>query len=463
MKNKGSISILILVFGVVASVTMGGLIVMSSTQFSYTQRNVNNEQALSIAEAGINYYRWHLAHDPSDYQDGTGLPGPYEHDYLDPQGGTVGRYSLQITPPASGSLIEVTSTGWTVAQPNVRRSIKATFGSPSLARFAFLHNSNVWFGTGMTINGEVQTNAGIRQDGVNNSTLKSSKTTYTCGIESGCDPAVTKPGIWGNGGPAALWEFPVTGIDFVGINVDFNGLKSTAQTDGVYYGPSGAQGYHLVFNPDGTADVFTVTQTDYYKGWSYDYGCENLYQIIDDETVNGTHIVADNPVFFFEDTLWVEGTLNGQTTVAAARFPLGSYQEDIWIPDNLVYVDRSGDHKLGLIAQNDIAFAKDVPQNSFEVNGALLAQSSRVLRHHYNYSGCKQGNPGMKNDLVIYGSIISNLIAYWNFGGGGGGNPTSGFVHRTITNDPNLYYDPPPFFPSNGEVELVKWEEVNNP
>jgi hypothetical protein len=464
-RRTGSISILILIFGVVAGVALGGLVMLSSTQFSFTHRNVINEQALAIAEAGINYYRWHLAHEPEDFFDGNppGTPGPFEHAYLDPQGGQVGTYSLEIEPPGSEGLIEVVSTGWTTQEPNIRRSIKATFGTPSLARFAFLHNANVWFGNGMTVDGPVFSNGGIRQDGVNTSTLQTSKTTYTCGVESGCDPEEEgKPGIWGNGGPDSLWEFPATQIDFVGINLDFNGLQEVADTEGLYMGPSGAQGYHIVFNSGGTFDVYRVDTTDFYKGWSYDYLCQNLYQTITSESIMGSYAVVDNPVVFVEDTLWVEGTVNGEVTVVAARFPIDSYQKDIWITDNLVYVDRSGAHKLGLIAQHDIAFTKDVPKE-FEVNGALLAQSSRILRHHYNYKDCKEGNPAMKEELTIYGSVMSNLIAYWNFGGGGGGNPTSGFVKRTIIYDTNLYYDPPPFFPSSGEVEMISWEEVDNP
>lgn len=223
-KNTGNISILILVFGLVASVALGGLIILSSTQFSYSQRNVVNEQALSIAEAGVEYYRWHLAHNPDDLTDGTGQPGPYEHDYTDPQGGVVGKFSLNIATP-SGELVEITSTGWTMADPNIKRTVRVTYGTPALTRFSFLHNTNVWFGQGMTVVGPVLVNGGIRQDGINTSTLRSAKETYTCGVASGCEPAEEKPGIWGNGGPTELWEFPALSIDFEGINVDFNHLK----------------------------------------------------------------------------------------------------------------------------------------------------------------------------------------------------------------------------------------------
>lgn len=446
---------LILLLGVIAGITLAGVIILSGMQVEFARRDVVGERALAVAEAGLNYYGWHLLHDASDFTSDTG-----EHTYADPGGGAVGAYEIEVTPPSEGStIITVKSTGWLNENPGIKRAVVATYGVPSLARFAFLHNSNVWFGHGMTINGPVMTNGGIRQDGVNTSTLSTIKSTYTCGVETGCETPEEKPGIWGNGGPTELWQFPVTGVDFENINVDFDFMKTAAVNDGLYLGPSGAQGYHLVFQADGSVKVYRVNTTDFYKGWSFDYLCENLYQTILTENLVATHQVADNPIIFAEDNLWAEGTVNGKTTVVAARFPIDSYNMDIWIPDNLVYLDRSGVHSLGLIAQRDIAFAKDVPDD-FEVDGALLAQSSRILRHHYNYHGCKQGNPAMKNSLTIYGAVISNLISYWNFSGGGSEQPTSGFVKREIIYDPNLYFTPPPYFPSSGELELISWNEV---
>jgi hypothetical protein len=462
--KQGSISILVLLFGVVSVILVGGLIVLTATQLTYSSRSHTSEQALNVAEAGINYYKWRLARDNTDYTDGTGEEGSYLHEYRDPQGDVVGYYEIRVEPPEPGSfIVRVLSTGWMVSNPAIKRTIAIRVGTPSLAEFAFLHNSNVWFGQGMTIHGPVMTNGGIRMDGINTSTLSTTKETYTCGVESGCSEAgEVRPGIWGHGGPQELWQFPVGNVDFNAININFNYMKAAAQESGIYLPNSGKQGYHLIFKADGTVDVKTVNTTDFYKGWSHDYECENLYQTIVQEEAPITYSLTDKKMIFIEDTVWVEGTLNGQVTVVAAQFPLNSYQRDIWITNNLVYLDRSGAHKLGLIAQRDIIFAKDVPDD-LEVNGALLSQSSRVLRHHYNYQGCRQGNPAMKNELTIYGAVISNLIAYWNFSGGGGEQPTSGFVKRNIIYDTNLYYEPPPYFPTSGRVDVISWNEVKNP
>src|SRR3989344_2656916 len=172
------------------------------------------KKSLEIAQAGVEYYRWHLAHNPSDYTDGTGGSGPYVHPVTDPYGNTAGTYSLTITPPSSGSSqIVVTSKGWLNSYPGITRSVTVKYGIPSLARFAFLQNANVWFGGGATVNGKIFSNGGIRMDGTNASLVQSAKATYTCGSETGCSPAQTKPGVWGSGGATNLWGVPGITID----------------------------------------------------------------------------------------------------------------------------------------------------------------------------------------------------------------------------------------------------------
>jgi len=61
---------------------IGGFISLAGSFLQLSVRAQNKLQAFAIAEAGIEYYRWHLAHAPADYQDGTGKAGPYIHNYL---------------------------------------------------------------------------------------------------------------------------------------------------------------------------------------------------------------------------------------------------------------------------------------------------------------------------------------------------------------------------------------------
>ncbi len=449
------ISILVLVLGVVFSIAVGGLALVAAVQHTASIRTERYEQAIGIAQAGVEYYRWHLAHDPLDFKDGTTLPGPYVHTFTDPYGNTAGTFSLTIDPPASGSSVTtITSTGWQTAYPDITRTVKATFGIPSISKYAFLHNANVWFGSGLTVHGKSMSNGGIRMDGVNDSLIQSSLATYTCGSETGCSPSTTKNGVWGAGGPTELWRYPVPIVDFNSMSVDFSTMKTAAQTSGVYYGASGSYGYHLIFQSNGTVIVRRVTGANSRRGWSVENNCETLYQDITSETNLGTYTISEKPIFFFEDHLWVEGVVNGKVTAVAARFPLNVNNMNIWIRNSITYLSKDGHSSLGLMAQNNMYFAYNIPTD-FEIDAALIAQKGRIIRHNYNYGGCSSLANARRNSLTIYGSLISNQKSYWNFGT----PPTSGFTTRTTTYDPNLYYGPPPYFPTQGEYEFISWEE----
>lgn len=453
-KFAGSITPALLVIVAAFTIAIFGVLFAISLQLDFSHRQVASESSLAMAEAGVNYYRWHLLQAPTDYTGGAGL-----HDYQDPETGSIGKFSLDITPPEeSSNIVTITSTGWTNRYPRVKRSIRVRYGAISLTSFSFLHNSSVWFGNGVTINGPVFSNGGIRQDGVNNSTIESSKEVYICGLETGCNSPEEKPGVWGHGELDELWSFPVKPIDFDSIKVNFNQLKASAEASGIYLGPSAGQGYHLVFSQTGDFSVYVVTGVNPFKGFSLEGGCENLYQDIVSETLLGTYQISQKNLFFAEDTVWVDGVVNGKITVVAAKFPIGSFNTNIWITDNLTYVAQDGNSNLGLIAQKDIILGRDLPED-FNLNGALLAQNGRIIRHHYNYFKCSHSSDKMKNQFNFYGSLISNFSSYWNFTQDAK-SPASGFVKTILDYDTHLRDDPPPYFPNTIEYRFISWEEV---
>lgn len=451
---RGSVAPALLVITGAFLVVIYGLLFLLVLQVDFSNRNLASEKALSLAESGINYYRWHLAHDPADFTDATSSAAPYVHTVSDPSGGVLGTYSLTITPPASGSaIVTIKSEGKSTSYPNLKRTITAQYGKQSLAKYSFLQNAASWYGSGITVNGSIHSNTGIRMDGINLSQVTSSNTTYVCGSETGCNPSQNRSGVWGAGGDQTLWQFPVPAVDFNAISFDFAQMKIAANTNGLWLGPSGAAGYHLIFNADGTFVVRRVTGTNYYDGYSAEAGCARLYQRITSETQIASGNVSQRPIFFFEDTLWVDGTINGKTTVVAARFPVNTSNTDIWIPNNLRYLAYDGNHRLGLIAQRDIYFARDIPTN-FIADGALMAQKGKIIRHGY-ISSCGSTTNAMRNSLTMNGAVISYNKSYWNFNS----PPVSGFTTRTITYDTRLLYEPPPYFPVSGEYEFISWKE----
>lgn len=465
--SRGSITPALLVITGVFMVVLYGILFVLNLQFDFSNRQVGLETSLHVAEAGVNYYRWHLAHDPDDFNDGTGQPGPYEHEYFDPQGNAIGKYSLEITPPSEGSsIVTIKSTGWTYQFPNITRSVTVQYGIPSFARYSFLSNASSWYGSGITVNGLVHSNNGIRMDGTNTSLVTSAQETYMCGSETGCSPPQQKPGVWGAGGDQGLWQFPVTTVDFDAISLDLTSMQAAAVTDGLALGPSGASGYHITFASDGTFSLARVDSTSSIRGYSTPGsglgaegvgGCRNLNQVITGETALGTYNISDNPIVFAEDNLWVEGTVRGRITVVSASFPIQSSQRDIWIRNNLAYTTYDGSDVLGLVSQDNIFFVRDVP-NDFQVDAVLMAQKGKIIRHRYTNNSCSTNMIGsVKNSLTINGALINYYKSYWNFTNYLG--LISGFTTRTINYDTNLLYTPPPYFPTSGEYEFISWRE----
>ena len=154
--TSGYLLVLVLVFGgvffMMATAFMGYVI----TQSQVSQHKYDKERALDIAEAGLDYYKWFLAHYPDDTTNGTTTPAPYIHQYTDPEGGPIGEFSLEIaSSSACGDVyaIDITSTGYTYNNPNAKRVVYGRYARPTVAEFAYIINSNVWAGSDRVIVG----------------------------------------------------------------------------------------------------------------------------------------------------------------------------------------------------------------------------------------------------------------------------------------------------------------------
>lgn len=455
---RGAILMLTLIFTSLFVMIFGGLTMLAIIQNKYGLVRVASERSFQIAETGINYYRWHLAHAPNDYTDGTGNPGPYVHTVTDPSAGDLGAFSLEITPPDTCSnAVTITSTGSSVGAYAAPRKLQALYGKPSLARFAFMTNANVWFGEDEELHGPVHSNGGIRQDGENDGIMTSAKETYLCGSEHGCG-GQTKPGIWGEGEIAALWQFPVASIDFNQITADLASLKGAATTSGIYFPPIGI-GYHLVLRDDGNIDVYQVTElmpaVSQYNGTSW---ITASYDIKTETLINTYAAPSNCSIIFVEDDVWVEGEWdNRRITIVSAVLPdVPGTNTNIYIDGNILYKSRNEQTSIALIAQNNILVPLYSAPNDLEINAVLLAQKGHVFRNHYTSSHAPYH---MRDYLELYGAIISYTTWTWTWVDGSG-NPTSGYRSTETIYDPHLKYYPPPGFPTENEYEFIRWEEI---
>jgi len=455
IKDKGIVITYVLVFGSIFLLLLSGLLGFILLQHRQSLQKVAWDKALGVAEAGLNYAKWHLSFEPSDFN----FSGTY--DYKDPEGEIIGQYILEITTPSGcESAVKIKSTGWPADFPDVKRRVQVKYAKPALAKYAFLTNTNVWFGDNEELKGPFHSNGGIRMDGVQNSLSTSAKQTYICSEEHGCSPSQEKPGIWGagQGQGQGFWEFPVPVVDFDSITQDLAVLKTEAQNFGIYITQPIDHGYHLNFKSDGTVDVFRVKKVKQ-KVWGWD-GQDWTFESndIDSEDFEANYSLSGicAPIFV-ENNVWVDGIVKGRATVVAASLPeTQNKMRKIIINGSIDYADSNS--VLGLIAQKDILIPLYSPDN-LVVKAAMLAQKGHIFRYYYpNWTSEPYKTYGIRNKITTFGSIITNTM--WTFTWVYENNVISGYRTTEMTYDPDLTYDPPPYFPTSGEYEFLNWEEL---
>lgn len=476
-KNKqGQIAVQMLLFSALAVVLVSGFISLAVAFLQLSVRAVNKTQAFAIAEAGIEYYRWHLAHAPTDYTDGTGALGPYAHNYYDKEGKLIGRFTLDITPPPPGStVVTIESTGRVFADSSITKKIRVKIGIPSLGKFALALNDNVRFGTGTIVYGPIMSNGGIRFDGIAHNVVESAVPSYDdpdhggqneFGVHTHRDAVDPLP-------PAAVPDrpdvfmagrnFPVPALDFTNITQTLSNIKTQAQASSTYYASSTAFGYEVVFATSGIYSVYRITALTPPPN-----GCTNTSNesgwgtwSVQSSTLVATATIPTNGVLFFEDDVWVRGQIdNRRVTVGAARFPDNpSTRASITVNSSTLYTNYNASDTIALIAQNNFnvgLFSEDV----LRIDAAIIAQNGRIGRYYYappNVANNSQrcGDTVIRQKITLYGTLISNLRY------GFGYTDLTGYLEREIIYDAGLLFSPPPNFPLFGsEFQIISWEEV---
>lgn len=465
----------VLVFGGIFFMITSSFFTFLVTQSQLLKQRVDLQVAGDIAEAGLNYYKWFLAHYPNDVTNGTGLPGPYVHTYSDPEGAAIGEFSLEVTSSAycgDISTIEVKSTGYTFENPTVRRIISARYSRPTVAEYSFILNSSVWAGADRVIVGPYHSNGGIRMDGRNNSTVTSGQATWTCTSSFGCNPNSVRNGVFtttANPNPG-LFSFPSPPINFTGLTVDLAQMRDRALNNGGrYIGPSGSFGYRVTFNGNGTYTVRRVTNTEQYWAYSAEDGWQQERNVITASVEVGTYPISSScPLIFVQDKVWLDGVVDQKVTIAAANVASATINPSIIINDNITYTSTSSSGLLA-IAEENILLGLVVPNNLL-INGIFIAQNGRYARNYY----CGvASNPmcdttrrlpptlrpfSLRNSEIMNGTIVSNgrVGTQWT----SGGVSLSGFLNRINSYDRNLVLNPPPLVPKTSDVyETSEWRD----
>ncbi|OGY60034.1 MAG: hypothetical protein A3H06_01365 [Candidatus Colwellbacteria bacterium RIFCSPLOWO2_12_FULL_44_13] len=479
-RQKGQLSLQVLIFGSIAVFILSGFVLWAETHITTVQREANKSLAFDIAESGVEYYRWHLAHDPDDYEDGTGSPGPYIHEFLDKEGNVVGEFLLEITPPAVGStVITVRSTGRTVADPTIEKIIEVKMGIPSFAKFAVVADPpDIRFGEGTEVFGLVHSNGGIRFDGYAHNVVSSAKEEYDDPDHPPDDGSENEFGVHTHITPvdplppatmpdrsdvfAAGRELGVPGVNFEGLSQDLKDIQTVAKNGGFHRIKSNSKGYEVVLKTNDTFDLYKVTSL----GAPPTTGCNNYLGqdgwgtwTIKNKQFLGNYAFPGNGVIFLEDNIWVRGTINtARLTIASGRFPeQDSTNTSISITNDISYTNYDGGDILALIAQKNINIGLQ-SEDDLKIDGALVAINGRVGRYYYRKpgGGSNRCSPyHVRSRISLHGMIATRQrygFAYTD---------DTGYDIRNITYDTNLLENPPPSFPLvAGNYEMISWKEV---
>ncbi len=479
------------------------------SQIKFSANRSEKEQAFQIAEAGIYFYRWYLAHETAGktarevddfWQNGDplGVGSAYEKDFSDPEGGVIGRYQIEAERPDSGStIVIVKSTGWTNDEPDMKRTVQVRFRRPSWSEYAVLANDFMRFGQGTEVFGKIHSNKGIRFDGVVHNIVSSLMTTFDDpdhggGNEFGVHTHVNAPpssGVNNNYRPLEApnnpvqtrsdvfligREFPVPEVSFTGISSDLAFMKTEAQSGHGRYFDSSGLGRQIILKTNGTFDVYKVMTVDSdtngitgYEGTRNSNGsgdsciaptttegpntqCRNRTSGSRCYCKYSSYEIPNGGIIFVEDNIWLEGTINSRKISVVAADIVSGAEANIYVGNNnILYSNFDGKDILGIIAEKDVEVIKN-SQNNLIIDGAFLAQKGRVGRKDY-------GSSDHKNSITLNGSMATNLrygFAWTN------GISNWGYEDRILNFDNNLLYYPPPYFPTGTDYSIDLWEEL---
>src|SRR3989344_2996816 len=373
-KQFGGLTIFVLISTVIALYVVGGFVGLVLLQNRASVVKSAGERAFQVAEAGVDYYRWHLAHDDDDYWDGNPpmTPGPFVHDFFDKDNVKVGEFALTITPPAIGStIVTVESVGTVESHPGIVRTVRARYAIPSLAQYAIAVDADVRLGSGTEVFGPIHGNGGIHFDGLAHNIVTSGVPDYVdpdhgggneWGVHTHVVPVDPLPPMNLPPRPDVFEAGRAVGVPpfgFDGFAVDLGTIRTEADPmqggNGIYLPDSGALGWHLVLNTNDTVDIYVVPAlvppppdcTSGQTGWGT--------WSIQTEARDRTEAFPANGLIYVEDHAWVDGQIDGaRLTIASGVLPENPLTNtNIIVNNDLLYTNYDGTEVISLMAQQN--------------------------------------------------------------------------------------------------------------
>ena len=521
---RGSILAYALVILTMSMIMMVSIMGYVSGQLKFSLNRVEKQKSLEVAEAGIFYYRWYLAHQTSgktaaQMKAFLGNGGPLGFAFQSDYEG-IGKYSIVVTPPdPSSTIIIVKSTGWSYKESDLKRTVQVRFRRPSWSEYAMLANDFMRFGEGTEVYGKIHSNEGIRFDGLAHNVVSSLVPTvddpdHTGGSEFGVhthknlppsttindtfrsqeapptSPVPTRTDVFQAGR-----QFPVSEVSFSGVLSDLSYMKGIACVyntnptpsctvtnacnsagTGCYFDASSV-GRQIILKANGTYDIYTVSSYDTGTNAITGYvGIKSNNKACVVTATNGTPVkcvsvsgctcvytnykIPDNGVIFVENNVWLDANPSGSNYEKLDKSYKGS---TLMSTEAKVSVVAGGSSSTMFIGGSKLEYARS---NGSNILGIIGAQDVEVINNSLDtlvISGAiiaQSGRVGRDD----YGDYKSSLTVNGSIGTnqryGFAWTDGTGYTTRILNFDNNLLYYPPPYFPTGTEYAIDLWAEL---
>jgi Tfp pilus assembly protein PilX len=440
-REDGVTMVLVVVAIVVLSVLSTTLFVILNSEQTRSNNAVKRDASFQAAEAGIHTYMAKLLDDPSFYlhylakgessrtTGGTTVTGSATSNIAWPGGtswtypggfanwrslGNGFEYSLQITPPSSGSPgIKIVAVGRKSGSTTANRKIEAVVRQASVTDFQMLANENITYGSEATTTGKIY--ATEDEDGDKHNVTHNGNAYADIYAEGQVNGSTTMHGAakkYDSDSNPTIRTMIKSPISFASFLTSLSEIQSAAQSGGVYLNDTSKDAWFLKFSNAGT---FTAQSCDENSGDDIEdtqptCGTATTYSV----PTNGAVYVAQSVIVANAST---SGGVKGRVTVASA--------DNVVIADNIGPV-AAGVDVLGLVAANNMYVAAWVPTN-LTWSAATIAQTGEWR---------SVGSSGSKDKMIFTGSTATAE---------GGSMPM--FDERVYNYEPSFLYLQPPWFP----------------
>ena len=448
-EKSGSALLIVMGFVLVASILAGGALTYVVQNTSITSRQVRLEQALHLAEAGVEAAAPYIVDEEAFL---------FNNQTAGSRSGSEGSYAYVIQKKGFRSF-SISSTG---TVNGVRREVNIDeVYVPTFAKFGWWSQVNgaIWFFFGDVLNGDVHTDDLLRLSSITglgptfNGDLSSLQATYQMELNNNewteSDPAVAE-----NNYVTVDGNFQLGTANGSMATVDWPRYKALASN------PGNSQGIYLegltYVEIDGST-MYVTNPNEGYDNEPFPVGNETILYVANapyaDSTYDYGYVMMDG------------GTLDGAMTIYA--------ENDIYLRDHQYYANNPADDdlpeamqdvpgvrsddKLGLVSLDDIWVSSAAP-NNVKVYAAMMATGGASLYNDGSFGVSNYASRSPSGDLTIYGSVVQQVRgAVGTFNSRG---LVSGF-HKDYYWDDRFDTDAPPYFPPISEkIEISGWSEA---